>query len=539
MNIKNLIFYIILALCIYTIEVLVFGVWYSLYIKSTVRFQTFFRKMLRYYRYRIFRLHGERSAREPESTSFLLIYALGIPPLVSMIALLSDSWLIRFVFIFAGISIVANSLFRDEKVLTKVRINGWIRFLYSPECMAALSDSGKNAKAEVCKEKRKTTRKKMTDEEDGDKEKEARKQESFNNCLSKEEGAYQNQEAPLSKGERRKEFILTILLLLVIFALCALLIAGLVLKFGEVMSGSSTSFLKLFSEEKYNTATYILLAAFFILALIYLFNDKDFRRTEKEKAVEYFHEKKRKAVNALGFGAGIFIDPAFSEWEKTVIHICGTMNIRQVAVVSEAYVNGAFSGRIAMTAADPEGIPTIVLSTKEIRELRFQYSSKVVHDMVCFLLGHELTHVRYRDYNKKRTKLKMLAALLVYLGMSVVWMCVVALLPESMFSIGSILLIALLFLAIIFRRNVIDETYWNYVSEYRADRKSAEINETAIETVEELLKLKIDAEEEEGTTKYGKRKKTHPGATHRIRELRRGKNWGVSEYVRYAIRVEW
>lgn len=67
MSITYIISYAFLIVCMYIGEFLLFGLWYKLYCKSSVSYLTFFKKMLRYYRYRVKHLFGKAPAGEPGS----------------------------------------------------------------------------------------------------------------------------------------------------------------------------------------------------------------------------------------------------------------------------------------------------------------------------------------------------------------------------------------------------------------------------------------------------------------------------------------
>ncbi|MCD7763691.1 MAG: M48 family metalloprotease [Lachnospiraceae bacterium] len=378
------------------------------------------------------------------------------------------------------------------------------------------------------------------DEKNGATRKRQQKEENdyFSNQNRKEE-CFQNGETPLSKEELRKARLKLIPLGVVILAWGISLFAGIIADVKNGMFGKRSSPLMFFASETHNTVFYIFTAVLLVTMFIYLFSDKDFRKEEKERAVEYIDGKKRKARNILGFGKGIYMDSALAEWEDAVTRMCNVLDIRLVAVVSEAFVTDGFSGRIAMTGVDPDGVPIVVLSTRVIGKLRTKYSPQMVYDIVRFLIGHELTHVRYKDYSKKRSYAKALVVLtMVFVAIAA---CVVAIshLPDSMTFPGACLLLLLLLIAWLFQKNAMNDCYRNYVSEYRADRRSAEISGASRAAIEAALLLDTDRDDKVRTDRVGKKSKTHPDAEYRIKELQRGKKWGMSEYFRYAIRIEW
>jgi len=408
-------------------------------------------------------------------------------------------------------------MFREEKTLTEIQINRWIRFLYSTECRSLFKNE-KNGDARKRKQKEKN--------------------DYYSNQSRKEEQS-QSGETPLSKEELRKDRLKLIPVGIAALACGISLFVGIATDVENGMFGKRKSPLVLFASETHNIVFGVLTAVLFVTIFIYLFSDKDFRNEEKERVVEYIDGKQRKARNILGFGKGIYMDSALAEWEDAVTRMCRVLDIRLVAVVSEACMTSGFSGRIAMTVADTDGVPTVVLSTRMIGKLRTKYSPQMVYDIVRFLIGHELTHVRYKDYNKRWSAVKTFAVFTIIFVAIALCIVVIPYLPDLMILPGICLLLFLLLIAWFFQKNVKNDCYRNYVSEYRADRRSAEISGASREAIEAALRLDVDRDDKVKTDRFGKKRNTHPDAEHRIKELQRGKKWGVSEYFRYAVRVEW
>ncbi len=470
MNVTNFVICVSLTIGMYVCEYIAFGLWYRLYIKSNVRYHTFFKKMLRYYWYCLCHPFDENQLKEPKSKSFLLYSSLAVPPIISLFVFVIDNWPVDIVFIFAGFSIVVSGLFREERVSTKDRISEWIRFLNSPECISALRGVRKDE---------------VSDE-------------------------YKERDVPLSKEERRKDLIFLVPALVVAIALVTALIAGCVFEFRNGTFGSQRSLLKIFSSETYNKATYILLCILVVLVLVYQFSDKGFRKDEKKKIVGIFCKQKQRIRNALGLTTDIIVFPTLSEWEESIVSMCNALNICHVAVLSETDMVGlSFSGKIAMAGVDSDGVPFVVLSTKRIDEFRRRFAPELVNGMVCFMIGHELVHVRYRDYKPAWRDAKILAVevAVLIIGIPVMYkfvcmMGTVSLLGEFFQGFFAVLM---LFLIVVFWK-LMRESYWNYVSEYRADRKSKYISGATDEAIENMLLLDDNQGVNQKSNRFGKKK---------------------------------
>ncbi|MCD8109561.1 MAG: M48 family metalloprotease [Clostridiales bacterium] len=497
-NVFLILNYIVLIVCMYACEYLLFGIWYRLYNRSSVRYTKFIKKMMQYYRYRLGH-PVDSKLKSPESSSLLLMFALVVPLIFPSIILSLDGWVLRCAVFLVGIIVVALQLFREEKTATKVQIGRWIRFLNSREYLAAVSGRSGREK-DVVKETAGT---------------------------------------PLSREEIRRDRMKLIPSIIAFTALVVAFVAGTVSNIRTRDFGRFEIPFGVFSSKLCNKAFCVLLVILIITILIYVYSDKNFRDEDKRKAAQFIHNKKQLAGNLLGRGKGIYVTCELKEWEKPINRMCGMLRIKQVAVITEDYVKQSFSGRIAMSARSDEGIACVVISKRELRHFLIENDSRKVYGMVCFILGHELTHIRHKDFIPAR---KGLTALLI-LAITIVIVCgaiyATTFFPERYLTFISVVQIVLLFLGLYLMKRVADRRYINYVSEYRADRIGATISGVSLDTIKAALKLDAQRDDAVHTTRFGRQKKTHPDCEHRLKEIQRGKKWGLLEYVRYAVRLNW
>lgn len=491
--------YVLIIFCCYISELIIFGVWYQIYSKSNVSYFSFLKKMLAYYRYTLLHLPQlleGKSTDAPDTSSLQWLYAIFMPIIIPSIMLLNSSWIYRIIVFVLTLCVLFEKLFREGRTEAAVHIDQWVRFLFEAEDRPERYESSKS---------------KAASETDGDR--------------------------LLSKEEIRVNRIFGFMMAVIAIVLIIILILGSIsnLKYGFAISPNPFI---LFSDRKYNTAFLILIAVEMMLVLCFLFGTPKDRAEAKEWAVKAMEQQTWKAANYLGLNKGIIIDPYLGEWEKSISRMCSVLGIRHAAILSEHLCEENMSGKIALSARSLEGIPTVIISIREIDRQRTKYSPQTVHDMVRFLLGHELTHIRYKDYNIRKLALKEAGCLILTMIILFFGIYLTLQMPESMENIAAACQIVLAVITMISFRTVGNDRYWRHVSEYRADRISASISGAADEAVTAMLTL-YAAEEEQTDSRRKKRKKSqyHPKLQKRLKELERKKKWGFSEYFRYAFKL--
>lgn len=498
MNITYVVTYLVIMICFYICELIIFGLWYKIHNHSNVRYFRFLRMMLDYYCYVLTHLPDLLSGETtdaPESSSLQWLFALFMPIVLPSFMLISTNHFWRIAIFVLALYVVFGELFRERKTEASVQIDKWVRFLFD-----------------------------STDRPEGYASSETK------SVLEPEKNH------PLSKEEIRTNRIFGFILAIIGIILLVVLVFGSISNLKHGFRISSNPFI-LFADEKYNTVFMVLLAIVVILILCFLFWTPQDRKEAKAHAAAAIEYETQKAANRLGISKGIIIDPQLGEWEKAIIRICSYLGIKRAAIISEDSCVENMSGKIALSAISKEGIPTVVLSIREINKQRTKYSPQLVHDMVRFLLGHELTHIRYKDYSRRKRALQeagclILAMILFYFGIRIsiplsTFMKNISIACQAV-SIGIILITF---------RTFANDRYWRYVSEYRADRISAAISGANDEAVIAMLNVYSEEENSDIHKKPHKKSISHPKLKSRLKELSRKKKWGISEYFRYAFKL--
>jgi len=265
--------------------------------------------------------------------------------------------------------------------------------------------------------------------------------------------------------------------------------------------------------------------AFFKLA------DKDIRKADREKRLR---KKEQRAIKReWNQQDGIRITPALSEWEEDILCMCEELRIKKLLVVTLG-----MEKKYAISGKDETYGRAVVIGEEYMAQLERSLSASEQHDAVAFLLGHELTHIRYKDYAEKVSLLKRGAILCL----SLLTFMLSLVLAEKLVSETTMLLLFLLlfpvFLALGYLLN--HERYWKQISELRADRIGMKVSRTSPDLLERLLKntdYGTDVPAEEGIVKKVWNQyagiDAHPSAELRINELKRNVPWGLGEYFRY------
>lgn len=498
MNTVYIMTYLLIMLCFYICELIIFGLWYKMHHHSNVGYFRFLKMMCNYYYYVLTHpsdLLLGKEIHSPESSSLQWLFALFVPIFLPSFMLTNTNWIFRLTLFVLALFVIFGDLFREGKTEASVQIDHWVRFL---------SDSPDFPEEFISSKDRHALEKER------------------NHLLSKEE----------IRANRIWGFMLTIIgiILFVIFVLGS--ISN--LKYGfHVLPDPFI----IFADEKYNTIFFTLLAIAIIFILCFRFWMPQDRKEAKDQTLAIIKQKAQSAKNHLGLSKGIIIDPQLKEWESAIIRMCSCLGIKWVAIISENSCRENMSGKIALSAKSEEGIPTVVISTREINKQRTRYSSQIIYDMVRFLLGHELTHIRYKDYSRRKRALQEAGCLILAIIMFYFGIRISIQLSVSMKGISIVCEAVSTGIIIIVFRTFANDRYWRYVSEYRADRISAAISGANDEAVFAMLNIYSKEELAGSCQKIRKKSESHPGLESRLNELNRKKKWGISEYFRYVFKL--
>lgn len=156
-------------------------------------------------------------------------------------------------------------------------------------------------------------------------------------------------------------------------------------------------------------------------------------------------------------------------------------------------------------------------------------------DAVCFVLGHEMAHICYRDCRVGFDKIRwnfVSAGLLVLC-------CIMALLAGRFWFISVGLWLGGAFFLIIYLWIKYNYRFQKQFSEFRADRAAMKLSKASIKVIGTLLRK---TEAEYRAPKKGQSRQrwyfdlqTHPSARFRVQELERKKSWGWKEALRYLF----
>lgn len=490
--------YILIIFCCYISELIVFGVWYQINIKSNVSYFSFLKKMLAYYQYTLLhlpKLLEGKSSDSPDTSSLQWLYAVLMPIIFPSFMLLNSSWIYRIAVFALGLDALFEQLFGEGKIEATVHIDQWMRFLFDAEDRPERYESSKSKSISGTGENR-----------------------------------------PLTKEEIRVNRIFGFTAAGIGMVLLVIFILGSISNLKKGFQISPNRFI-FFSDKKYDTVFLILLAVEIVLILCFLFGTPQDRAEAEAWAVKTMEQQTWKVANYLGFNKGIIIDPRLEEWEESIDRICKVLGIRHVAILSEHLCEKNMSGKIALSARSQEGIPTVIISTGEIDRQRTRYSSQMIYDMVRFLLGHELTHIRYKDYSIRKLALKEVGCLILTMVFFYLGIHLTLQLPEAMEKLAAACQTVLAIITMVPLRRFCDARYWRYVSEYRADRISASISGASDEAVTAMLLYAVEEEQADGRRKKPKKSQYHPKPQKRLKELKRKKKWSLSEYFRYAYKL--
>ena len=488
--------YFFIVVGCYVGEFLIFGFWYKLYSDSNIGYLKFMRKILGYYWTELLHLpdllKGEWKTDAPSSSSMRCMFAVFIPIFIPSFMLISEDWRFRAVLYLICQIVVFGGMFSERKTEVSRQIDQWVRFLFN------LRISPK---------------------------------ETNNKNMQKDNIGIKGR-ISLSKQEIRRNRIFAVIIIVLgvlVFITGAL---GMISNIKNGFPNFTANPFAIFSVPIYNTVWTVLLVAVIIVLLCYILWTPADRKEAKDSLTKSIEKVRERIEKRLGLYEEIIIDPDLNSWEKAVKRMCNILNIRYVAVLSEAACAENVNGKIAFSVISKEGTPVVVISTRMVNRWMKTYSPKMVYDMVRFILGHELVHIRYKDYSSSNIALRSIISTGVFIW-GALGIVRLAKISEPLTYVGSA--IVCIGIIIFTMRTFFTTRYWRHVSEYRADRIAYAISGASARAIETVLKIN-DAKTEVKSIKR-KKKGMHPEVSERLEELRRKKKWTVLEYFRYALRM--
>lgn len=221
------------------------------------------------------------------------------------------------------------------------------------------------------------------------------------------------------------------------------------------------------------------------------------------------------------------------EIKEDIVKMCKKLKISNVNIgLLEC------SGAIKIeTGIDENQIPHIGVSYSFLQTL---YTRDGAKDILLYIIGHELAHVYYDDFNNIAKRVKK-SYFIYFVGMMII-ICI-ALFIEDAF-VQNIGLVLLLIHCFIF--NVIcDKRYWHQIAELKADRLSVQIyngeKTFLIDFWKEYDKNK-DSKRKKENAIYEYYKKyikieSHPSMTRRMELLEKRNKWHRWEYFEHMLLI--
>ena len=195
-------------------------------------------------------------------------------------------------------------------------------------------------------------------------------------------------------------------------------------------------------------------------------------------------------------------------------------------------------GMNAIAVVGEDSTPAIIVGTELLDRLHRQLGMSAV-PAVRFVLGHELAHVYFRDQKdplwKQAGRLWLLSFLLA-IGLA----AILIRLDSGLYVAAAVLAVAGWGGSVL--NMLSDVRFCRQIMELRADRIGLQLSRTVPDTFRTLLPfLEVMEKEENLLYQYYKNYidvASHPSLQRRLKELERGKKWGVVEYVRYMLIVQ-
>lgn len=230
---------------------------------------------------------------------------------------------------------------------------------------------------------------------------------------------------------------------------------------------------------------------------------------------------------------GVLICPELSVWEQDIRQMCKSLKIRRAIFWIDS---GA--GLNAEACMVGKKLPVILCRKSLLENLNERLKDMTV-PAVCFLLGHEMVHIYYKD----TCDFENLTGILTLSFFFHVILCIGA------GRTGNPLLILIIFFSCVFwdcfpLRLWIDDRCRKQIMELRADRVGMKVSRTSPETVCALFEIFESTENKKYTNVVYHYYKTHidvdehMSIKRRKQEIMRGQKWGLLDYVRYMFIIQ-
>lgn len=297
----------------------------------------------------------------------------------------------------------------------------------------------------------------------------------------------------------------------------------------------------LFRLEQFVSPTYLLIW-FFLLCTILLWLSEDFsgEKTVLHALKNAFLRQQRTPKIIIG---------GLEPWEKDIRRMCEKLRIFDVAF----FLQRGDGEKMAVSITLKNKRPEIQLDEYFLKKYASYTNRIVFHNMMKFLLAHELSHIYYGDsQGKSDKKLILLSLVICFGGIIVSASC-------AHFSLSipvHLLMPVVIYIMLIIFPAFSDERYWGQIDELRADRLGMRVSGTTISSFEEFARLFEErASTEEDTGWYHKsslfskilgrltasEEDLHPNWKTRAAEIEKycSRKWSVLDHIRYTWRFVW
>lgn len=282
----------------------------------------------------------------------------------------------------------------------------------------------------------------------------------------------------------------------------------------------------------FNTPIVNIFFLFLIVAVgIFVLSDKTLR---KKIGKDIYKEIFKLTENENKYKQGIWIDKGFEEIgikSEEVLRMC-----REEVIFDVTLCCLEQETKIAVSGYDKKEGAYIIFGKKRIEELKSSLSDEEFCKVMKVLLGHELTHVKYKDYNDKKASIKY-SLLSCFFPIIFFALILIIYFITKNYSLCVSLEVLSLIVIILSERIITKRKFWKQVMEFRADRIGLEVSRVDISVFEKFL-LRYEKKQEGQDNIFLKmyerymEEKDHPSIHRRIIEIKRGK-WKKTEYLRY------